>query len=102
MKARKTKDIVRVLEKKGFVLNPNKDHHNFYYLEIEGKKHNIYTYLSHGISEYNTNLMSRIKKQLSFNDTSLAEDFFDCPMTAEEYVKMLIKNGVLKHFNQDN
>jgi len=38
MKPRKTKDIQRVLEKKGFILEPAKEHHQFYYLEIGGKK----------------------------------------------------------------
>jgi len=38
MKPRKTKDIQKVLEKKGFVLEPEKDHHQFYYLVIDGKK----------------------------------------------------------------
>ena len=38
MRTRKTKDIKKALGKKGFVLNPEKDHHNYYYLEVGGKK----------------------------------------------------------------
>lgn len=34
MKVRKTKDLKSVLEKKGFVLHPQKDHHNFFFFEI--------------------------------------------------------------------
>jgi hypothetical protein len=52
MKTRKAKDIKSVLQRKGFVLEPLKAHHNFYYLNIDGKKHDIYTYLSHGLKEY--------------------------------------------------
>ena len=60
MKIRKSKDIVTVLLKKGFEINPKKDHHEFYYLIIDGKKHNIYTYISHSKKEYDKNLLSQI------------------------------------------
>ncbi len=40
--------------------------------------------------------MGQIKKQLKFKETSKAEDFFDCPLTAEAYVEMLKENGDLK------
>ncbi len=91
MKPRKTKDIQKVLLKKGFKLNPKKDHHQFYYLTVDDIKHPVYTYLSLGKKEYNKNLMGEIKKQLKFNSTEKAEDFFDCPMSAEQYVDMLIE-----------
>jgi len=96
MKTRKTKDIKRVLEKKGFILEPKKDHHLFYYLVIDGKKQAINTYLSHGINEYGNSLMNQIKKQLKFIETQKAEDFFDCPMTKEQYIQMLEDNGEIK------
>lgn len=93
MKARKTKDLQKVLTKKGFVFYPEKDHHQFYCLEIEGIKQPIYTYFSHGLKEYSLSLMGRIKKQLKFIETDKAEDFFDCPMSGEQYVEMLKDNG---------
>lgn len=93
MKPRKVKEIQRVLEKKGFVLEPKKDDHNFYYLSLNGKKHSIYTYISHGSKEYDKNLMAQIKKQLKFTDISKAEDFFDCTLDGEQYVEMLIDSG---------
>ena len=89
MKPRKTKDIQDVLLKKGFELNPKKKHHQFYYLKVDGKKHNIYTYLSHGNKEYSGSLMQNIKKQLKFKDTEKAENFLDCPMSKEDYIEML-------------
>jgi len=95
MKVRKTKEIKSALQKKGFVLEPSKDHYDFYYLKVDGKKHAIYTYLSHGIKEYNTSLMAQIKRQLRFRDTQKADNFFDCPLSAEEYVQMLRDNGYL-------
>lgn len=93
MKTRKTKDIQRVLEKKGFILEPEKDHHQFYYLVIDGKKQAIKTYLSHGKKEYDKILMNQIKKQLKFIESQKAEDFFDCPMSKEQYIQMLEENG---------
>jgi hypothetical protein len=93
MKVRKAKDLQKVLSKKGFVNYPEKDHHKFYYLEIDGIKQNVYTYFSHGLNEYGSSLMIKIKKQLKFEDTNKAEDFFDCPMSKEQYVEMLTRSG---------
>ena len=93
MKPRKVKDIKKALSKKGFQLNPAKDHHQFYYLVIDGVKQNIKTYFSHGKNEYNQFLMGEMKKQLKFSETEKAENFFDCPMTGEQYVIMLRENG---------
>ena len=89
MKNRKVKDLQRVLQKKGFALYPEKEHHQFYYLVVDGKKTAVKTYFSHGLKEYGDNLMQLIKKQLRFSTTRQAEDFFDCPMTAEQYVALL-------------
>ena len=44
MKIRKTKDLQRVLQAKGFVLYPEKAHHQFYYLVVDGKKTAVKTY----------------------------------------------------------
>jgi predicted RNA binding protein YcfA (HicA-like mRNA interferase family) len=96
MRPRNTKDIQKVLLKKGFVLEPEKDHHQFYYLQIDGKKQAIKTYLSHGKREYDQSLMNQIKKQLKFRETEKAEDFFDCPMSKDQYVEMLIDFGEIQ------
>lgn len=93
MKPRKTKDIQKVLEKKGFILEPAKDHHQFYYLVIDGKKQAIKTYFSHSKKEYDKSLMNQIKKQLKFRETEKAEDFFDCPMSEKQYIEMLVELG---------
>lgn len=96
MKVRKVKDLEKVLKKKGFILNPETDHHKFYYLHIDGIKYPIYTYLSHGIDEYGNELMSAIKKQLKFDNTKNLENFFDCPLTKEKYIKLLKDNNIIK------
>jgi len=90
MRARKPSDIKKALLKKGFI-EDEESHHKYYYLVVEGKKTDLYTYLSHGkdAKEYGAPLMDKIKKQLRFKDTKKAEDFLDCPMSAEQYIAML-------------
>ena len=97
MKVRKVKDMQQVLLKKGFVLHPEKDHHQFYILHVNGIKQTVRTYFSHGKKEYGSTLMTQIKKQLKFKETALAEDFFDCPMSGVQYVDMLKENGTLQN-----
>jgi hypothetical protein len=96
MKTRKSKDIQKALTKKGFVLNPDKDHHKYYCLEVNGKTQAIYTYFSHGKDDYGNALMTAMKRQLKFRDTEKAESYFDCPMSKEMYIEMLRENGDLK------
>ena len=93
MKVRKAKDIQKVLLKKGFVLDPDKKEHQFYFLDLNGKKSGIYTFFSHSKKEYDKTLMNQIKTQLKFTDSAQAEKFFDCPMSGEQYVAMLKENG---------
>jgi predicted RNA binding protein YcfA (HicA-like mRNA interferase family) len=93
MKLRKSKEIKAVLLKKGFELNPKKEHHEFYYLVINGKKQHIYTYFSHGKKDYDKTLLSLIKKQLKFESTENFENFLDCPFTKENYKQMLIDSN---------
>ena len=93
MKVRKVKDLVKVLKKKGFELNPEKNDHNFYYLMVDGKKTSIFTFFSHGKAEYGDSLMLKIKGQLRFQNTKTAEDFFDCPLTKEKYIQLLREQG---------
>lgn len=95
MKIRKVNKLSKVLAKKGFVKDPEKDHHKFYYLYVDGKKTHIHTYLSHGINEYGNELMAEIKKQLKFKSSNDCDRFFDCPMTKEKYIEHLKTNGEL-------
>jgi hypothetical protein len=93
MRSRKVKDIEKVLLAKGFKLLKNKSDHYYYHLFYDGKKTNIFTFLSHGAKsdDYSSELMNRIKKQLHFIDSKLAENFLDCPMSEKDYLKMLLE-----------
>ena len=97
MRPRKSKDIARPLLKKGFIEKVGGSHHAQYYLHIDGKKTHIKTYLSHGkgSKEYGPTIMKQIKKQLCFAEDPDAEQFFDCPMSGDEYVALLAKQGDL-------
>jgi predicted RNA binding protein YcfA (HicA-like mRNA interferase family) len=99
MKVRSVKDIERALLSKGFqkLSSKQKSHHSFYYFIFEGKRSNVYTYLSHGAKsiEYGPGLMNKIKQQLKFNDSKRAEAFLDCPFKEEHYIEMLKKEGEL-------
>lgn len=95
MKARKTKDLQRVLQAKGFAVHPEKERHQFYYLVVDGKKTAVKTYFSHGLKESGDSLMQLVKKQLKFLQTRQAEDFFDCPMTGAQYVQMLREGDII-------
>ncbi len=77
MKIRSVKDIEKALLTKGFEKGSSKQksHHNFYYFIYNGKRTDVYTYLSHGAksTEYGQGLMNKIKQQLKFDDSKTAE-----------------------------
>lgn len=95
MNPRKSRDVIGALEKKGFALNPKKAHHAFYYLMVDGRRSNIYTYFSHGARECSGYLMGMIKKQMCFPSAEKADLFFDCDMDGAQYVDMLKELGHL-------
>lgn len=97
MKVRSAKDIEKTLLKKGFqkLSSNKKSHHSFYYFIYQGRKSNIYTFLSHGAKDYGQELMNKIKKQLKFQEAKIAESFLDCPFKEEDYISMLKTMGEL-------
>jgi len=95
MKTRSSGDIISTLKKKGFVLNPDKGSHKFFYLEVDGKKTGIFTFVSHGSKDYDKHLLSQIKKQLKFTENTKMDAFFECHMSGADYIDMLRKAGVL-------
>jgi len=95
MKIRKSREVIKTLQKKGFQLNPNKKHHKFYYLTINGKKTDIYTYFSHSIDDLDNKLLSSIKSQLKFISHFEFENFLDCPLTLDMYLDILKRDNFL-------
>jgi hypothetical protein len=93
MSPRKTREIKAALEHKGFVKS-NSDHEVFR-LRVKGKITSIRTHLSHGSNEYNDNLLALVARQLKLRRSQL-NDLIDCPLSGEEYVAQLVRNGDIK------
>lgn len=90
-----TKEIERSLLKKGF--QKGNTHHRYFYLFINGKKTSIRTKLSHGskIKEYGDKLLNLMKKQLKFDSSADLIQFIKCPLTKQDYLKILGNKNLL-------
>lgn len=89
--------VRKVLLDKGFRLDRSTNH-EYYRLFVEGKASSVRTKVSHGNKgELNSNspLMNKYQAQLRLDKKRL-EDLLDCPLTGDEYVRMLVANGELK------
>jgi hypothetical protein len=95
MTAYKTKDICSALKKKGFSETP-KNRHTHYILYENGKKTEIFTFISRGIAEYNDNLLGSMKKQLHLESKTELKNFIECPMAKEQYRDLLIERGCIE------
>jgi len=89
----KVKDICSALKKKGFSEN-RKSHHVYYIFYDNGKKTEVYTFISHGESEYGDMLLSKVKRQLGLQKAELGE-LIECPMSREQYRDLLIERGYI-------
>jgi hypothetical protein len=85
----KKREIKSALESKGFVIKAKGKPHEFYVLMVNGKQSGIQTKLSHGSGEYSGKVLSYMRKQLKFNSMSEFKDFIKCPLSKEEYIKIL-------------
>ena len=91
MKSGKTRDIAAALLKKGF--EERLTHHKIFYTRIDGKISGVHTFLSHGIKEYNADLLTKVRAQLHLSGKEL-DDLIHCPLSEENYVKLLIERGI--------
>ena len=89
----RTRDVEKSLLAKGF-LNDRTTDHKYFFLYIDGKKTSVSTKLSHGREpiDKNTPLFKSFKLQLRLTGKEL-ENFFNCPLSFEEYCSILIQNG---------
>lgn len=84
------KDVAASLTKKGFHSH-HSDHQRFY-LHVEGKKTAVRTMISHSAKEIDDNLLSLMARQVKLNKKLFA-DLIDCPLSQEQYVKLLREGG---------
>jgi hypothetical protein len=92
MKARKSKDIQKALQKQGFEFS-EKESHQLHYLVVDGKKQAVYTYV--GKAALSPALMETVAEQLKLTDEKMAESFFSGKLTTEKYVAMLKEKELL-------
>jgi len=89
----KTRDIESALRKKGFMARES--HHKMFYLSNKGKITGVHTFLSHGLREYNADLLAKMRDQLHLSGQEL-EDLIRCPLSGEEYIRLLEERGIFE------
>jgi hypothetical protein len=85
--------MVATLQRKGFV--PANGDHTVLFLHVNGKRSSVRTKVSHGSGEYGDNLLKQVARQLWLSNSEL-DQLFDCPLTAERYIEILLEKCILK------
>lgn len=90
------KIIDKNLPKKGFT-KTEEGHHIYFHHHFNGKATGAYTYISHSrkISDYSGRLLTDVRKQLELDSNKDVCDLVNCPMSEEEYNKILKQKGLL-------
>jgi len=91
---KKTKQIMKGLEKKGFK-KVSTHHHIFFYYTLQGVKTSIRTKISHGKREYDDILLKQISKQLKIEKGEL-DQLIDCPLGQKEYEEILKNKKIIE------
>lgn len=93
MKPRKSKDLAATLVQKGF--RQIDSHHHLFILHVNGIPTGVRTFVSHGSKEYGDSLLAKLKQQMRLQTSAQLNDFFDCPMSEQDYIKHLSDNNIL-------
>jgi hypothetical protein len=96
MPTHKTRKIVSSLTKKGFLSKKGKSKHIKYTLYVQGKKTGVYTWISHGLDEYEDKLLNAMRKELHLETSQELEDLIECPMSKEALISLLMKKGDIR------
>jgi len=92
---RRTKDVAKALENKGFTLAKGKDH-NYYFLYLNGVKTSVNTKISHGShKDIDDGLLGKMRRQMRLPVKEFNE-YMNCTFSKENYINYLIKNGDIK------
>lgn len=86
----KVTDVINGLTRKGF-FQSNRDH-KFLVFYHNGKKTSIFTKVSHGSREIDDYLIGKMSCQVKL-DKKQFENLINCPLTLEEYLVELRKQG---------
>ncbi len=91
-------DVRQALLKKGFSYVRITDHDHLRLCLEDGTVTSVRTKLSKGKDEdisRRSSLFNSFKRELSLTGPEL-EEFFNCPMTGERYLEILLSKGVVK------
>jgi hypothetical protein len=88
------KTIEASLQRKGFVQEVRD--HRYYYHELNGRRTGPYTFISTGSSykTYGVGLLKAMKIQLRLDTLTQVHDLCACPMSREEYIRILHEKGI--------
>ena len=95
MKTCKARDIEVALKKKGFAQKDT--HHRMFYLCVNGRITGVHTFMSHGQKDSSADLLAKMKNQLHLSGKEFA-DLIQCPLTREQYLRLLVERGVIERF----
>jgi hypothetical protein len=84
------------LNKKGFLSKKGKSKHIKYTLYVNGKKTGIYTWISHGLDEYEDRLLNAMRKEIHLETSQELDDLIECPMSKDALIYLLTKRGEIK------
>lgn len=93
MASLKTKKIMSALLQKGF--RQSNTHHMVFWLYDGERQTSVKTRVSHGKSEYDDSLLAQMRKQLGLDTKKQLLDLVECPLSYEDYLKLLEQKGLL-------
>ena len=96
MPTHKKREIVSSLTKKGFISKKGKSKHIKYTLYVQGKKTGVFTWVRHGLDEYEDRLLNAMRKELHLETSQELEDLIECPMSKEALIALLTQRGAIK------
>jgi len=91
--SRRASDIEAALLRKGF--RKDNTHHRYLILYVEDQEMRVRTRISHAAGDYGDRLLAEVRKQLRLSRKEDLLRLVDCPMSGEEYVRLLRSQGVI-------
>ncbi len=88
-------DTEKALLQKGF--KQSDTHHRYYYLYVDGKRTQVFTYMSHrpSGSDVYTPEVASMKRQMYFDSPNQFRAFVRCDISGTQYVDHLREKGIL-------
>ena len=56
----------------------------------------MFTWVSHGLDEYEDRLLNAMRKELHLETSQELEDLIECPMSKEALIALLTQRGAIK------